>query len=424
MYLGCQLNQDRIPANQILLTERGSTWLGSFEERDRGIARDLGSSLTLVSHTEFERNLAKLIVEVASSVEGLVALYGAREIPGNMLVFDATSRSDESFPTVMDATPRGSDIGSEGRIASIIRNLCIEKKNKLLNHPSKKQLLDRRVEAILIIDDFVGSGQRCRRYLKYFWTSPTVRSWHSYKRIKFMIAAYSATVAGSKYVNSHPSRPEVHLSRHCPTLESLHWRSSRIEAAKKLCRDYAKKFELGSMHYGFGRTGALLVFEHGCPNNVPAIFWARSKSNAQWTPLFPEKRVAIEVTSAFPREIVAREPVHVMVEAGQRKLAEKIAAVDKIPVTKQESLVLAFFAQGKRRVETVASATGLAANEAERLIEQCIDKGWISPRRRITDLGHAELKGIQGSQTKLREALPSLGSDVYYPVALRNHDNG
>jgi len=43
------------PTKQLLLTSRGERWLQNFYEADRTLARDLASTLNLVSHNEFER---------------------------------------------------------------------------------------------------------------------------------------------------------------------------------------------------------------------------------------------------------------------------------------------------------------------------------------------------------------------------------
>lgn len=407
-----------IPSHHLLLTERGGRWLKNFDEADRAMARELTATLTLISHNEFERGLSSLVHEVAQAINGPVALYGARELDASFR-FDA---EDEAVP--IDATPRGSDIGSEGRLANIIRNIALGQLSKFLNHPTLHELRAKRVDAVLVLDDFIGSGKRCSDYLSALWQSRTLRSWTSYKCIRFDAIAYSATAAGIRHVQSHPAHPVTHIVRHCPTITALHWKNARIDAAKKMCRKYANQASLGRWALGFRDSESLLVFEHGCPNNAPAIFWATSKKLPDWTPLFPAKRVDALVATAFPSEIVRRDPVHALVEAGQRRLASALASNAHRPLTDQEALTLALFSKGRNRVETVASATGLSAGEAIELIEKCIGAGWISARRRITDKGLAELRGIRASSTRSVRPAPDLGKDEYYPTALRGHGSG
>lgn len=406
------------PSHHLLLTERGEQWLRNFNESDRPIARDLAASLALVSHNEFDRSLTALVLEVAQTVDGHVALYGAREL-------DASFRfgaEDETAP--IDAAPRGSDIGSEGRLANIIRNIALAQPSKFLNHPNVDELRSTRVDAVFVLDDFIGSGKRCSDYLTALWQSRSLRSWTSYKRIRFDAIAYSATAVGLRCVQRHPAHPTTHIARHCPTITALHWKKAHIDAARNMCRKYARQASLKGRALGFRDTESLLVFEHGCPNNAPAIFWATSKRVPQWTALFPAKRVDASMATAFPSEILRRDPVHALVEAGQRRLASALASNAHRPLTNQEALTIALFSKGQNRAETVAGATGLSAKEALELIERCISAGWISARRRITDKGQAELRGIRASLTRSARPEPDLGKDEYYPTALRDHGNG
>lgn len=412
------MSEGFIPSDHLLLTKRGERWLLNFDEADRAMARELTATLVLVSHNEFERGLTSLVHEVAQAINGPVALYGARELDSNFR-FDA---EDETDP--IDATPRGSDIGSEGRLANIIRNVALGQPSKFLNHPTLQELRAKRVDAVLVLDDFIGSGKRCSDYLTSLWQSRSLRSWTSYKRIRFDAIAYSATAAGIRCVQRHPAHPATHIVRYCPTITTLHWKNSRIDAAKKMCRKYANQASLRGWALGFRDSQSLLVFEHGCPNNAPAIFWAASKKVPKWTPLFPAKRVDTSIATAFPNEIVRRDPVHALVEAGQRRLASALAFNAHRPLTDQEALTLALFSKGQNRVETVANATGLSAKEATGLIEQCIAAGWISARQRITDKGLAELRGIRASLTRSVRPVPDLGNEEYYPTALRGHGNG
>ena len=93
-------------------------------------------------------------------------------------------------------------------------------------------------------------------------------------------------------------------------------------------------------------------------------------------------------------------------------------------VSDEEALVLALFAHGRRRTETIANAIGLPASDAAKLLESCIEAGWISGRKRITDLGLKELGGLRSASIRSLRGVPRLGLDEYYPVALRGRGNG
>lgn len=411
------MSEGSFSSHLLLLTERGECWTNNFEEADRPLARELAASLTLVSHNEFERSLSSLIYDTAKKIDGIIALYGARELEES-LRFEALRKIDS-----IDATPRGTNIGSEGRVANIIRNISLSHPEKYLNHPTVDKLRTKKAHAIFLIDDFIGSGKRCTDYLDFLWRSRSLRSWTSYKRIIFFVIAYTGTTSGIKTTQRHPANPAVQISRHCPTINSLHWKHLKIEAARKLCFKYSSLASF-NMPLGFRNSASLLIFEHGCPNNTPQIFWATSKKIKDWAPLFFAKRIDEEVATLFPPELINKDPVHVLMEAGQNRLAAAISSNAHRPLTNQEALTLALFSKGKSRVETIATANGLRAKEATELIERCISAGWISPRKRITDKGLAELRGIRSSLVRRAPPLPALGTDEYYPKALRSHGNG
>jgi hypothetical protein len=131
---------DRSPlkSNHILLTGRGRDWLAQFDYGDRENARRLIDSLTLVSHSEFERALADLILAHAAAVEGPIALYATREMDPARSYFDQAASGAgirEKNSQQVDAVASGSDLGSEARVAAMIRNLAKADPKKILNHP-------------------------------------------------------------------------------------------------------------------------------------------------------------------------------------------------------------------------------------------------------------------------------------------------
>ena len=401
-------------SNQLLLTEQGEAWLSQFKERDRADVRGLTEALTLVSVSEFERKLKDAIEKLASETAGPVALYTTREVPRGDLEFRQGGSG-------LDAVAAGSDTGSEARVAHIVRQICRTQPDKLLRQPSIEELLKHRVDRIVLVDDIVASGTRTWKYLEQLWRDPSVRSWWSYKKITFDVVAYAGTSQGVRRVRLHPSKPVVHLHRHCPTIQGLPWKPSLRRQALTLCERYAEEFHL-PRHYslGFGEVGALLVFEHSCPNNVPAIYWANTKSNRNsWQPLFVHKAVTGELGTVFPDELVAHTPISVLLNAGQERIAKALRNVIDRPLSAQMILILSLLGRGVHRREALAHATGLTAKQCSILLESCIEARLISPTLRLTDTGHAELAGLKNSPSAETRRVPALGDDVYYPNSLR-----
>ena len=410
-------------------TEQGKKWLAQFEPLDQAIAIAVANSLTLVSHTEFERNLVGKIEGLASEVEGAVGFYAVRELQTHerrtkfglmdcVIPFFSQVKSDDGKS--VNALSSSSDQGSEARVANIIRQLCKSNPGKFLNHPTVESLREKRCDAIVFVDDFIGSGGRVREFLTSFWIEPTVVSWLSGKQIEFHVVAYSGTEDGINSVSQHKSKPEVHVFRDAPTFRTFFW--GKQEKVRKLCEKYGRiaNKRRKNMWWGYKEGMAALVFEHGCPNNTPAILWEPNFKGSGWVGLFPNRMVSSDVASVFPLEIVRGDPIQILSDVGQSRLAQSGALLRRGAAGQIILTVLALIAKGKRKRSTLCFATSMSTDEYERLIEKCIQWQFISPQRRITPKGLAELDAARKSR-KARPEAQKRGSDYYFPRQLRGH---
>lgn len=403
----------------LLLTELGQSWLEQFDKVDHPLIRQLTDALALVSTQEFERTLQRSIEELANESAGPVALYAVREAPRKSKLDFRKGGSG------LSSVEAGSDVGSEARVASIVRQLCRTQKERLHRQPSIESLLEHRVRDVVVVDDIIGSGLRTFSYLNQLWNDSTAKSWWSYKKIRFTVLAYAGTSGGIKYVSAHPCKPVVKVHRYCPTLAGLPWPKEQLRAAKQIFNSYASKYDLRGGSQGFGGTAALLVFEHGCPNNVPNIFWADSKRlDTAWKPLFPGRALVAETASVFPAEMATRTPVSVLLSAGQARVAGTLSSVVLRPLPQNYIITLALLGRGINRVEAIAHATNLSVEGCKLLLESCIAMGLVSPRRRLTDSGAAELKGIAAAAKRRINDVLELGDDCYYPKSLRDRSVG
>ena len=93
----------------LALTDRGQQWLNQIEVTDRTLARTFLSMLTLVSHTEYERAIERLVLQGMSEVDGPIALFAVRELSHSLeSYFDVANGRENSKHT--DALDRGADI--------------------------------------------------------------------------------------------------------------------------------------------------------------------------------------------------------------------------------------------------------------------------------------------------------------------------
>lgn len=320
----------------------------------------------------------------------------------------------------VNSTPRGVDMGSEARIATLIRNHVRSNPKKFLNHPNVDEMRKKKCNAVYFIDDFIGSGDRVTSYLLDFYDHPTIRSWYSYHAFTAEVLVYSGTDAGIKRVRKTKMNPHVEIVRTCPTLSTLLLNDADKAALIDLCSRYARGYKLG-FPLGYDKVGALLVFEHSCPNNCPKIFWGGSDSG-KWRPLFPGKAVVTEMRDVFPPEILRHEPVHVLIAAGERRIAQSARVVVSHPLPAEWLAALALFSKGVRRLDAIEAATGMSHTNSASVVEKCVAAGLLTQRWRLTDQGRAELRAAQRAK-RPKMALPKESEEDYYPLALRNHNN-
>lgn len=416
-------------ARKLVLTEQGKRWISQFDELDQSAATLLANSLTLISHTEFRRELEKRILDASGGIEGPIALFAMRELPKccpeerwmmpqTLPFYSCTVPSEDGRSVSSVGTT--ANLGSEAIIAHMIRQLANGTPTKYLNHPTLSEMRKRNCRAVFVVDDFVGSGGRARSFLDSLWLEPTLKSWWSTKLIRFHVLAYAATDHGTKSVQHHKCTPEVSVHRDATSFEMLPLSLEKKELIRRLCKDYGARALKGSknMWFGYKQGMCSIVFEHGCPNNTPAILWDMREGTTSWVGLFPHRTISSEIASVFPPEIVRGDSVATLMDVGQTRLA-KSGALSRTGTTGQIILlVLALIAKGYRKRATISFATGLSAKECERIIERCIRWKFLTPQRRLAPQGLAELEAARKFTAK-NQTTVDRGSDYYYPRQLR-----
>ncbi len=411
------------PSKKLLYTTRGSKWLNQFDYGDQENASKLVQYLTLVSHNEFERNLLKFVEDNINNIGGTVALFAVREVDTNQTFFNQ-AKSSSKGEVCLDSLSRGNNHGSEARVAAMIRNLCRESSSTILNHPTIEKIRKMKCNEIIFLDDFIGSGNRVFEFLTSFWRHPTIASWLSLKYLKFRVLSYSGTEKGTKTVSRHRSNPKVSTCYPCPTIESMLCTKTQRDAVIELCRKYGEKSHKNkNMWFGYRQTKGTLIFEHGCPNNVPSILWGRYNTKESWYPLFPKRTVSSEEGSIFPHEIIRGDPISLLLSVGQKRLAKSGA----FNYTDEEGeiilLVLALLAKRQYRISTLSYATALNKKDCEKILDRCLRWGLITQTRRLTKKGYSELQAARKTKLPPTKSM-AIGDDYYYPMQLRVTTSG
>jgi hypothetical protein len=418
---------DPLNSKKLVHTKQGRGWLEQFDLRDQNMAIAIANNLVLISHIEFERNLLQTLEEVASGVEGCIGFFAIRELKkeestagkfGSALPFYSQVASQDGKS--VNPLSSSSDQGSEARVAHVIRQFCKSNPGRYFNHPTLNILRSKKCDAIVFVDDFIGSGRRVRDFLDSFWPEPSVVSWLSGKQIYFQVVAYSGIDTGIELVRRHLSKPRVKIHRDAPTFNNIFWSKTKKQSAEALFTKYGRiaNEKRGKMWWGYEEGKAAIIFEHGCPNNTPAILWEPGFKGNSWRGLFPNRTISSQVASVFPPEIVSGDPIQILVSVGQTKLAKSGALLRRGSAGKTVLVILGLIAKGQRKRSTISFATGLNVEDCERFLESCIKWSFITVQRRITAKGLAELHAAR--KQKIAQLTPlDIGDSYYYPIQLR-----
>ena len=109
--------------------------------------------------------------------------------------------------------------------------------------------------------------------------------------------------------------------------------------------------------------------------------------------------------------------------AGQTRLARSGALSRRGPIGETILVVLGLIAKRVRKRSALAHASGLTIEECTNIVERCISWKFLTPALPLTTRGNAELHYAR-RMGRDAAALPTLGSDEYYPKQLRGAGHG
>lgn len=147
------------------------------------------------------------------------------------------------------------------------------------------------VQALVFIDDFVGSGHSATEYLRAFFDEcgDLVRE----KSIKVFFVSVCGFESGIRYLEESLAAVDLEVRIHtCDSLDDSNvcfGDKSKVFAnqnERSRARDIAEakgNVLCKPAPLGYNDSQALIAFSHNCPNNTLPIFWEKSR---EWAPLF------------------------------------------------------------------------------------------------------------------------------------------
>ena len=316
-------------------------------------------------------------------------------------------------PPVPQGRAYARETGSEGTIATLITGLVRAEPRRFLDHPGPDLLRKHHVRSFVIVTDFIGSGRRTADNLEAAWKVYSLKSWRSSGHLRFAVAAYSGTAAGVSIVKRHRSRPVVHLRRGCPTVWDLE--PSVRRRVISVCQRYGPlNLPEDRTSIGYGGVGALIVFDHGIPNNAPLILHTQAR---HWTPLFPRRSAAL-MGNARLAVVRADEIDRSLRRLRENRLATALRLASLEEGEQNRMLVLTALKRRPRTLLALSTRTGLTVAEVRALVDCARADGYVNASLRLTPMAFDALAYLRTSDPP-SVPLPMTNPIPYCPRSLR-----
>ncbi|WP_332768927.1 phosphoribosyltransferase-like protein [Phenylobacterium sp.] len=399
-------------------------WLAQFDqsEADRTAAEAMLDTMLLLNEEQVSAAIRSQLYRFADGRRGRhrrVALYAEREFPQKEFfqsetIIDPRGRAHRRAvgrvgPPAVKPVRGGMRVGSEGLVALAVSTVVETQPEIFLNHPGPDRIRGKTapVGAIVIVTDFIGSGQRVRDILDAMWAVPTVKAWRSRRLVTFHVVAAAGTAAGMTRVRRHRLQPNVMAEHIAPSLGGTGWRQEWDW--HDLVSKYGPESGRGASRWGFGNSGALIAFSYRLPNNTPALL---HKSEGGWRALYigaapNDLRPAFGLRSD-------EEAVAAAASATGVALSPALSPADATTV-----LLLSILRGRWRPGKEVALAerTGLPVPTVMEVLRRALRNGLLRGDGRLTDAGYAMVEAGRRSERE-RPTIPT-AAEPYYPMQLR-----
>lgn len=384
----------------------GKSWISQFDNCDRETASTILDSLIYVNNSQLINGLRNLILAFLDSHPSeAIAIFASREV-----VNGEYFSNENKMPKSIDSNK---PVGSEGILSHFCRDMA-KSDNRILNHPSLKNIKKFRCRYILCIDDMIGSGNRIVSFAKWMYRNKTLKSWHSLKYIKFIACAYAASECGKKYVEKNKIFDESIFVQAINAGRSV-WSVDEKKQIETICKKYSKHTNRPNLSLGYKDAFTFIIFPHSCPNTNPSILWSSKKKS--WNAIFsirPEFDLMEDVIHLKKTKQSA-----ILKELGHKCLQEKTSFHKLSSESRQIIILLSYLGKYQHKDYVLSDLMELPMTLIRRLVADCCNYGWIDSKKRLTKEGKYLLRSAR-KDINITNYQLEIKSDFYYPKTYRS----
>lgn len=366
---------------------RVANWLSQFDIADKYLAEHMLRKMRYVGFEEVEQWLQHALLDLLAEIE---KEFGKEAVA----IFPVAKPFIHEFNKDKE-TKQSND--SSGRIAHSIKNLERRLPNHIELTPRHESMKARKVRHIIFIDDFIGTGDRFVKSWRQI-VSRRVKAWCSLGWCKIWVLAYAGHESGvSRIVNTIRTISRDRLRVNLLIKRSFIAENKYLEF---LTIKYGHMLREGRSGLGYGALLSPVIFQYGCPNNVPSIFWSSGKyGKRKWKPLFPERSVPNDLYPIFNIDLSEFSSAEELWMVGHYKLAlEFLERIDDFRGNHQLLVVLAFLSKNKEIIK-IRNVLVLSDEEFQSILSELLKYGLVDTENRVTNFGRDILKrGEKGNK--------------------------
>ncbi|MBL8515939.1 MAG: hypothetical protein JNM76_03125 [Betaproteobacteria bacterium] len=380
---------------------RVSDWLSQFDLPDVYLAEHMLRRIRYVGFEEFEEWLQESVSTLLKDILEMDGRVAVAIFPVTK-PFINVHNEDKAFKSAND---------SAGRLAHSLKNLERSLPSYVELTPRVESMRAQKVRHIIFVDDFVGTGDR---FIKSWRTMvpASIKSWCSRGWCKVWFLTFAGHASGLKRIGRNVRTLSLQQIRVRVLIEKSFFEENA--ALMAVLTRYRAPFGNSRQVMGYGGLACPVIFQHGCPNNVPLILWAQPprRKGGKWRPLFPDRHVPAELYPLFSEDFGKQAVPEELWMAGHFQLAlnvlERIAHYED---SHQFLLTLSLLAKG-HRVEKVRNTMVLATDEFNLLLNELRDGGLIDEGHKVTRFGHDLI--VRATKPK-RRSVVIVGETNFYP---------
>jgi hypothetical protein len=315
----------------------------------------------------------------------------------------------------MNITP-----GSEGFVGMVLRDFSGVRRSDrdapwIRPDADLDCLRAQRCRSIVVVTDYIGSGDSVLKLASAIACHPTVRSWRSFHWLDIYAVAFAGSPTAVTRLRGSRVIGNVWTVEAAPTFATAPWSAEVRTAITDLCFTECRIKPKARWALGYGGSAGLFLTERGAPNNLPAVLWQRRTG---WEPLFRDRTVPTSLTRNLAEYRRSSSLAELAERVGQQRLGRN-KRLDNMRATSRMVLrSLLLLNRGPRDTLALAAQLAIDVADAEALFECLMQLGLADVTGAITDRGRAE---IAANKQGLRQTTAGLtgSSFPYYPHSLR-----